>query len=500
MDREKEKGKKNEIKAKEKLTLKLEAFIKDNIDAAPQGSQQWLNERTYIIGGSEMSTIEGCNPYSKLVDLVAQKTGLTSFNGNAATRWGNLFENVSELLFKTMFNTEIYNTGGIQHKTIKNHKYSPDGLCVMQFNTGSKNESKIQYKTALLEFKSPFGTVPSAKVPKHYLSQVKAGLCSIDIADKVVFVNNMFRRCSIQQLDFTTNYNNRYHKDTEKKLKDIDTSIANGMILFYISKENLPKFHAKYVEMVNMRIFGTKDGVIPDSENDSDSDLDQETPSIELVEFEPSDDSSDSDYDIESEFDINNVCDDGTNILYKINDIIKYNTKLIDFGDENAEMFEQFLELYKSEDGSEFIDIKCIKPQINKEFMKNTNETLYKNLILPNELNYIKKPEYLQEICKKYDFDQIIEKFKKNKKKHGDVAIGYLPWKLVRSSHIIVERDPDYLDSMKDKINTAIDIVVDIVSTCSTLDEKANKLEEYFENNKVTKNYFENKTRFDLFF
>ena len=471
---------------KKSKIIELNDFIQNNTMAAPQGSKTWLLERQSIIGGSEMAIIEGCNPYNKLVDLVGQKVGLTSFNGNTPTRWGNLFENVSELLFKVMFDTEIHNTGGIQHKTIKNHKYSPDGLCVMQCDDS--------YKTILLEFKSPFGTVPTSKVPKHYTSQVKAGLCTIDIADKVIFINNMFRKCSFDQLNFDPIYDNRYHKDTEKKLVGIDDTIANSMILFSISKSKLDKFQKKYTEMVNLRVFGSKDGYVSDSSDSSDSNQSSRC-------SQSSQDDSISDAETASDVDMDNIYDNGTNILYKIDKIIKtideeeflQTDQLIDFGDENKLLFDQFLELYKPENEDSFIDIKCIKPQINKTFMTHKK----KNMILDASLDHIRNPDYLDQICKKYNFKKILNKFIIQCKAKDSIPIGFLPWKLIKSSHIIVERDPMYLDNIKDKIDEAIRITHDIIS-CSTDDQKVDTLENHFPNNHITKKYYDSKMNYDV--
>lgn len=41
----------------------LKNFIEDNKHLPEQGSEQWLRNRKFTIGGSEMSTITGDNPY-----------------------------------------------------------------------------------------------------------------------------------------------------------------------------------------------------------------------------------------------------------------------------------------------------------------------------------------------------------------------------------------------------------------------------------------------------
>lgn len=468
----------------EKINI-IENFIQNNIGAAAQGTKKWLEERRFIIGGSEISTIIGCNSFSKLEDLVAQKVNLSSFTGNAATRWGNLFENISELLFNTIFITNfktndkdiIYNTGSIQHKTIKNHRYSPDGLCIALF----RNKLCSSQKITLLEFKSPFGTVPTAKVPKHYLPQVKAGLCTIDIAETSLFMNNMFRKCSLKQLNFNVSYDT-YHKDTDVKLKGINTSIANGIILFSISKQKLNLFNLKYKALIDSKFKSNKT-----ANNDSDSDsVCMNTRNEFMVD-------SDSDSDCDQE---PNDIDDGTSILYKIKRVIESNiidlrSNMIDFGEENKEMFDQFLTLYKSDNEESFIDIKCVKPQINKLVLLDKSEG---NLILPEEMNYIRTESYASNICKKYNYEKIITKFI-DRCNSDKIPIGYLPWKLLRSSTIVVEKEPDFLNNIKSKIDDAVSIINDITSNSTTIDETVINFDKHFTNSHITKKYYEDKAK-----
>ena len=94
------------IQYKEKTNI-LRQFIENNSNLAKQGSRQWLLEKQFTIGGSEIAVITGQSAFSNIHCLVAQKVGLTKFNGNAATRWGNLFEGVAEKTFAHLFLNEF---------------------------------------------------------------------------------------------------------------------------------------------------------------------------------------------------------------------------------------------------------------------------------------------------------------------------------------------------------------------------------------------------------
>lgn len=51
-------------------------------------------------------------------------------------------------------------------------------------------------------------------------------------------------------------------------------------------------------------------------------------------------------------------------------------------------------------------------------------------------------------------------------------CIAYLPWKLFKSDVIKVEKEPDYLDKYKEKIETAIKIV-------EKVNESENKIDAF---------------------
>ena len=92
--------------------LNKEKKLKDYIDSykhlPEQRSKEWLNNRILTIGGSEMSTISGDNPYKNLRDLIESHLGLTEFRGNINTYWGTILENLVIKMMETKMNTKIY--------------------------------------------------------------------------------------------------------------------------------------------------------------------------------------------------------------------------------------------------------------------------------------------------------------------------------------------------------------------------------------------------------
>lgn len=464
------------IQYKEKTKI-LRQFIENNSNLAKQGSKQWLLEKQFTIGGSEMAVITGQSAFSNIHCLVAQKVGLTKFNGNAATRWGNLFEGVSEKTFAHLFLNEfashkIYSTGSIPHWDVLYHKYSPDGLCVLEF----ENYTKSNYKISLLEFKSPHRSVPDHKVPKHYIPQLKAGLCTLKLAENAIFVNNMFKKCHLKQLDFSISHDEVYHQNSKPYLKNINYALAHGIILFSIPIKNIDKF---------MIFKESKTQEITVEENDK-SDYYKDF-AYEMDERQDMEDMEDID-----EMDIMEDCKG--NILDKIHKIIQLfknssDTKnanitedmLIDLGAGDSDNFEQFLELYKPETEESPIEVRYLNPQINTNYMDN--------LIIPSELGYVKNKEYINQRVKKFSYQFVIQKFIKKCVESDSIPLAVLPWKLFRSSNILVEREQNYVVNHKDDINKTINIIKKI-SNEPDLNSKAKLFDEYYPDSGIIKEYY----------
>jgi len=488
---------KRTVNPSDKLVTLLK-FIQDNKHWAAQGTDQWRADRMYCIGGSEISTVMGINPFDKKVDIIARKLALTHFSGNSATRWGNLFEGVSERLFKILFlfGGDIYNIGSIPHKTINEHRYSPDGLCIMQIN----NQEKI----VLLEFKSPYSSVPTSKVPKHYLPQVKAGLCTIDIADTCVFVNNMFRKCALSQLDFSIDYDDQYHRDTDAKFNGINAAIVNGIIFLYVDKYKITEFNKQYNEFI--RIVSNCNSGSDNSNNEYDSDnSDSEDNYIVYNSYNYNSNDSDRDSNIDPVFDNDlerNIYYEQSSkeeqLFYKIypslytfnntnttdNKYKTYKENMIDFGDKQ-ELFDQMLKLYKTDDAVSIISPKYMKPSISTAARQDLKSTF----VISQELEHMMTKNHFDNICKQYDAQTYIDKFIKQCVKNDNIPIGYLPWKLFRSSNIIVDKDPCFLDAIKEDITSTIEVTKTILANATTNYEKAVLLNTYFEDNYISKKY-----------
>ncbi len=245
--------------------LALNDFIESNKHLPAQGSAEWLNSRSTTIGGSEIATLLGLNPYQNLKKLISQKAGITTFTKSAPLWFGNIMEAVLQNYTEQVFNTKIFETGSIQYDKSTYLKYSPDGLAVVKKkhleNIFSKDdmEFRINNKSKfdninddeliiLFEFKNPFMRMPKQGiVPVYYKPQPEMGMHVIDICEVSIFIEGVFRFCSYNDIiDLNNKYNTRYHFD---KIRYTNLPIAYGAFTLYYSKDDLSD---KMIDIINL--------------------------------------------------------------------------------------------------------------------------------------------------------------------------------------------------------------------------------------------------------
>jgi hypothetical protein len=232
----------------------LQNFLENNKFLPKQGSEEWLNSRLETIGGSEISTIMGLNPYQNIKKLISQKLGITKFIKSAPLWFGNILEYPLQKYTELVFDTTIYETGSIQYEKSKYIKYSPDGISVIKKNKLKKifkdielinsrslfDNNKEETKDELLilfEFKNPYmRVIKYNEIPVYYKPQPQLGLEVIDICEASIFIEAVFRFCSYYDIILQNNkYNTRYHFD---RIKYTNKPIAYSAYSLYYQKTN----------------------------------------------------------------------------------------------------------------------------------------------------------------------------------------------------------------------------------------------------------------------
>ena len=226
----------------------LISFIIHNQWRAEQRSNEWLEQRKYIIGASEVATIMGLNQYKTIKDLAHSKSIKNTFSGNFYTRWGCVLECVIENLTARIFDVIIYESGSIpgivSHVTGRPiQATSPDGLSVISgkkllelINNSSLFNEDVDVKPdenyiTLFEFKVPAIRRPKGEIPKNYKPQVMTGMCTCN-TDIGIFGDCLIRMSPISSFNWGLEYNGNINNPYFNRL-EVNKVMYLGYIIFY---------------------------------------------------------------------------------------------------------------------------------------------------------------------------------------------------------------------------------------------------------------------------
>jgi hypothetical protein len=395
----------NIFKMSEDLENILASYLEKHNGGPAQRSEKWKALKKITIGGSEVATVLGLNPFKKVKSLVAEKSDIPGygFNGNDATRWGNLFESVTKdwISIILKMETPIFEANSLEGP-IERQRYSPDGLGIAKL---ASNDG-FDYFIILFEFKAPYKSIPDGKIPKQYIPQLLTGMLTIPIVETSIFVNNCYRKCPIADINFRATYDTIFHSgDLTKKLtkaQKITQVYAVGIIGFYQNEYNYDRF-IKYVG------YG--------SDNDSDED--------EVIIL------SNNNYDLEI--------------------LLNSYEEAIDFGTSKEYVVSRLLELVEEKRvGVEYLPMIVNDKVVNEmEFVQLHDLERKGTEYTSSELRKTLKKQY--------------RSFTANCELENKVPIGYMPWKLVKTDIITLDRDPEWREKIEQPIKNALNSI-DMIS------------------------------------
>jgi len=420
------------------LQKKLDKFLASVGSSPAQKSAEWYSLKAKTIGGSEVATVLGLNPFKNLKSLIAEKVGITGsgFSGNIATRWGTIFESVTRDWTQLVLglDKEIQETGSLPG-IIAGQRYSPDGLGIVGLLNAN---DELDYYIVLFEFKSPFKSLPDGKIPKHYRPQIQTGMLTIPMVELSIFVNNCYRKCAIGNIGFDMTYDTIFHDGDAKKKKTkkqmFTDVLACGLIGFYQTKEN-------YDLAVNLCGYGSdSDSDNSDADNSDVEGVDKKiTADDYMANMNPSSNYSSNAYDME----------------------ILMNTRntILDFGECRQRMIERLFELYEEKR----IQIVYYPMVLNQEAV--------------NKLEFIqlhKKDKTVGPVSPKKIIKMQLRQFTNFCEEKDLYPIGYLPWKLFKSDILSECPDSEWRKTIEEPITKALSIIDEIQSS-------SNPEESYYE-------------------
>lgn len=239
-----------------------------------QRDANWYKAMGTTIGGSEISSLLSISeneelrkyksPYGNFMEIVNNKIAILKgervwHDGGVACWWGTLFEEIITMIVEIELGNKIKGDS-ICIQLINGHRNSPDGYIVAGFcedenyvsKAGERESTKYKLYTTdmdptlikfsriiMLEFKCPISRKPSIEIPKYYIPQLWSGLSVSSIASMGLFIDSIFRKCSLEMLGHNPNYDTIYHN--KDQTIEIGNPICWGLIGLY-SINNPPSF------------------------------------------------------------------------------------------------------------------------------------------------------------------------------------------------------------------------------------------------------------------
>lgn len=224
------------VKTAARLEQLICRFVSRHSGRPRQRTKKWLQARAASIGGSELAAILGKSPYQSRDDIIKAKAGISPgwSGGNPACWWGTMFESIIERFTELDCNTTLHGTDISVPAPFEGHANSPDGYCVVALARGGDGVYRVATTEAqhggqaqdckaapanaltvavLVEFKCPYRRKPKGVVPAHYFPQIWSGLALSPVVQFALFIDAVFRKCSIFDLGPSRLYDYGYHRE-----------------------------------------------------------------------------------------------------------------------------------------------------------------------------------------------------------------------------------------------------------------------------------------------
>lgn len=213
---------------------KINEFRKQPYANIEQKSKEWLDLRNnYITASSVYKLFEKNDEYIQYIKEKA--TGISSFKGNEATQFGEIFEPVARSLYSYLTGEYVEEFGLVISDKLPYCAVSPDG---------------VTESNRLLEIKCPYTREITGVVPHHYFHQIQLQLsvCDCDECD--------FMECKFKEISFG---------EYVKKMKQLKNGTEKLMCLikthhytvdcFINGKPNTINNKSKFDRYINRSIF-----------------------------------------------------------------------------------------------------------------------------------------------------------------------------------------------------------------------------------------------------
>ena len=231
-----------------KKEAELAKFLTAYEGGIRQRGQEWYKLMGTTVGGSELANLMKARHagFCSVVDakLALLQGGAVKPAGGVPCWWGSLFEDELGAYVSADLATRVVGDS-ICVQAYEGHRNSPDGYAVVRFDERGavcKAGQRIapgspqRAGAVLLEFKCPYTRVPSGAMPPQYVMQVKSGLSVSPFAELGLFVEGVFRKCTLSSFERAdTGYDKAYHAADPPEIER--EPLACGLIGVYAGEQ-----------------------------------------------------------------------------------------------------------------------------------------------------------------------------------------------------------------------------------------------------------------------
>jgi len=241
----------------ERLQRALDTFVAYHAARGyTQRGADWANGMATTVGGSEIAALMG-HSRSGFSEVVQSKVRALRKRPSPMMGppcwWGSLLEDVSAAYIAIDLGAPVVGDE-ICIRRVPGHRTSPDGYVVGRFFYGGDGQLHLWTTdmdptiptvalVLMIEIKCPISREPKAgAVPPQYRPQVWSGLAVSPIAHRGIFVDTVFRRCSLGDLGDTPVYDAAYHpRSAERDALEPRLPVAWGLIAVYAPRLEAPR-------------------------------------------------------------------------------------------------------------------------------------------------------------------------------------------------------------------------------------------------------------------
>ena len=247
----------------------------DSIPPIVQKSQEWLDMRKNLVPASESGYLLGVKGVGTLISYISNKVGISTrqelLQYMPSIQHGNMFEDVSRIIYETRHNVIVKEYGLIKSRNDPILSASPDGV-VIHSNNANNNANNNTNNNAnnnannnnsrvgrLLEIKNPYKYDDTETIKDEYAIQIQQQLYVLETAE-CDFIKTNIVGLTVNDETIKNGFKPYNNTSPDDMLNDV--YIYDGVSGGISGGVSNPGIHNKNIPLLNLNSKGMEKGVL----------------------------------------------------------------------------------------------------------------------------------------------------------------------------------------------------------------------------------------------